>query len=550
MKKFLLMITMFLCMTPTVFGADYSSTVEYRSYSLSEMSTVLSLLTDMDIDLSEYSNTSELNSYILNENHGKFIISYRPSATSDDVFPAFLFNTNGKTNSPAQWQYRNYYDIQVLMPYFNYFLNKMYVIDYKNNKVDIVQYPANYFDEQNINIYSPVGEKLKLSTSGVTSDEFFSVDYQSRMFFDFVNWYSGAWYGVENATSSSYSPTTSEPLNGKVIEPEPEFTPDTIDSAYGYLWSPSAPAGDIEVNLDYKEQNQLIHGEHFIGSALQSTFVFYYYSGDDIISFNDYVTRNAYLNTDYGTWYDFYIEPQNLEYLPNNTNFYLNIYATLGENTATVVKDFLAFHTVDNSSGGTGGDTESGDTDENIQENIQNGIVQGNTEYWGSSGDLTGEKQEELISGKVDELTEQISGDLAENEIFGILQKYENKIFGGFTGEEDFKIEWNDISYMGAVLIPKGEINFSQMCRENETLGNVKTTINIILGFFLLSNCVIYLYNLLLATLGIDNPYLYETPPEQVETVTFDTNMNTGETMMTQTTKKRDGTTFRLRRKL
>lgn len=153
-----------------------------------------------------------------------------------------------------------------------------------------------------------------------------------------------------------------------------------------------------------------------------------------------------------------------------------------------------------------------------IAQSTQTGFVSGNKEFWGSSGDLSGDEQEELISGKIDELTNTLSGDLAENEIFGILQTYEDKLFGGFTGEEDFVISWNDINYNGQRLIPSGEVNFSKICRENEALGNVKSTINIILTFIILMNIVIYMYNLLLATLGIDNPYLYEKPVGSVTT--------------------------------
>lgn len=531
MKKFLLMITIFLCVTPTVFGATsiYNS-FEPETWSQNTFNQYANAVM----------NTSNLDYYSMANNNDEFI-----TALSDSCYKVMrnkngnlFFGSNGRQLSIDYDSSDGFYT-----PWMNYFTFNV----------------TNQSMTYSYNIYDM---KLTFANSGLDNyDDYYSLNYLKTAVPEFYPVICGKVYSF---TFDAY-------VNETPVEPEPEILPDTIDSIYGYLWSPST-SGNVEINLDYKEQNQLIHGEHFIGSALQSTFVFYYYSGDEIISFNDYVTRNAYLSTDYGTWYDFYIEPQNLEYLPSNTNFYLNIYATLNDNTATVIKDFLAFHTVDNSSGGTGGDA-SGDNGDytgqlnqiegslnnienkipssgDIEQATQNGVVQGSTEYWGSSGDLTGEKQEELISGKVDELTEQISGDLAENEIFGILQTYEDKIFGSFIGEEDFKISWNDVSYMNSVIIPKGEINFSEMCRENETLANIKTTINIILGFFLLSNCVIYLYNLLLATLGIDNPYLYETPPEQVETVTYDTNINTGKTTEIKTVKNRNGPTFRTRRKL
>lgn len=188
-------------------------------------------------------------------------------------------------------------------------------------------------------------------------------------------------------------------------------------------------------------------------------------------------------------------------------------------------------------------------TSGDIKEATTQGTVQGNKDYWGNNEDLNGENQEELIEGKVDELIETVSGDLNKNEIFNILETYEKKLFGSFTGQQDFKISWNDIKYMGATLIPKGEINFSEICRENETLGKVKTTVNIILGFLLLLNCIKYLYNLLLATLGIDNPYLYEKP-EDTTSVTYYTNTKTGKTYENTTMKRKDGKTFKYRREL
>lgn len=542
MKKFLLMITIFLCVTPTVFGAEryqYNTSWDDEYLGLENIQMIL-----------DYFGTTD--SGYLTSLYDKFVYSFSkikeiyPNVKLYDLyFYKYSYHTY---DSSIAYTVSNGFSKNESLPYINlipgtFSTNVNWTTDV-NSTGTIAQ--SDYFN----NSGGLSTARSSVNTSSFTVNEVENEDYVllNGGMTTFASTYSILYDNQKAYISNSlpgllisqneYISTDVEP------EPEPEIIPDTIDSTYGYLWSPSA--SDVEINLDYKEQNQLIHGEHFIGSALQSTFVFYYYSGDDIVSFNDYVTRNVYLNTDFGTWYDFYIEPENLEYLPSNTNFYLNIYATLNDNTATVVKDFLAFHTVDNSGGG---DIESGDNNENIQESIQNGIVQGNTEYWGSSGDLNGEKQEELISGKVDELTEQISGDLAENEIFGILKTYEDKIFGSFIGEEDFKISWNDVSYMNSVIIPKGEVNFSEMCRENETLANIKTTINIILGFFLLSNCVIYLYNLLLATLGIDNPYLYETPPEEVNTVTYDTNINSGVTTEIKTSRKRDGTTFRTRRK-
>lgn len=202
-----------------------------------------------------------------------------------------------------------------------------------------------------------------------------------------------------------------------------------------------------------------------------------------------------------------------------------------GDTPGTTIPDYN--EKLDNIQSGINNIENKIPTSGDIQQSTTAGVIQGNTDYWGSSGDLGGENQEELINNKIDELTDSLSGDLLENEIFGILQKYEDKIFGSFIGEEDFVISWNDVSYMGSVLIPSGEVNFSKMCRDNEALGNVKNVVNIILTFTILMNLVIYLYNLLLATLGIDNPYLYEKPVGSVTVAEYTD--ESGRTFVTQT---------------
>lgn len=88
------------------------------------------------------------------------------------------------------------------------------------------------------------------------------------------------------------------------------------------------------------------------------------------------------------------------------------------------------------------------------------------------------------------------------------------------------------------------------MARENEALKNVKTTLNIIMSAFLAWGLIKHIWNLVLATLGIDNPYLYETTPNETVSVTYDTNFKTGKTIETKTFRKKDGTTHRHRKEI
>ena len=55
------------------------------------------------------------------------------------------------------------------------------------------------------------------------------------------------------------------------------------------------------------------------------------------------------------------------------------------------------------------------------------------------------------------------------------------------------------------------------MARTIPIIGTIKTTLNVIISAFLGFNLIRYLYNLILSTLGIDNPYLYEQNKEKTE---------------------------------
>lgn len=102
-----------------------------------------------------------------------------------------------------------------------------------------------------------------------------------------------------------------------------------------------------------------------------------------------------------------------------------------------------------------------------------------------------------------------------------------------FQGEEDFKIEWNSVQYMGKDLIPAGEINFTEICEEEPFL-YIKYLVNTIVSFGILISLIQQIYNLTLSTLGIDNPYLYED-----ENYMMSTDMVTGEHKFRKTKTRR-----------
>lgn len=61
-------------------------------------------------------------------------------------------------------------------------------------------------------------------------------------------------------------------------------------------------------------------------------------------------------------------------------------------------------------------------------------------------------------------------------------------------------------------------MNFSKIARETPIIGQIKTTLNIILSGFLTLNILRYIYNLILTTLGIDNPFVIENEKQKIKT--------------------------------
>lgn len=158
----------------------------------------------------------------------------------------------------------------------------------------------------------------------------------------------------------------------------------------------------------------------------------------------------------------------------------------------------------------------SGDT-----QKVVGAINSANENYWGKSGDLTGEKQEEEIENNVNEIIGSLSGDLAENQVIKMLDDAEKGFIDKFSNRDapeqffDLKFEWDDIKYEGITLIEAGELNISKICRENETMGVVKGYIQVIAGFAIIMNILKTIYNLILTAMGIIQPQLnmqYETP--------------------------------------
>lgn len=159
----------------------------------------------------------------------------------------------------------------------------------------------------------------------------------------------------------------------------------------------------------------------------------------------------------------------------------------------------------------------------NIKENIPTSgeiagaTTQGNKDFWGNKDEMSEEDYENQISDGINDSMDQITGELEQNEVFNSIAIAEQKIIDLFLEEpEDFKISWQDVKYLEKTLVPAGEINFSQMCRENEALGRVKNTLNIIVSAMISLSLFRYIFNLIMVTLGIDHPLILETEKDDI----------------------------------
>lgn len=151
---------------------------------------------------------------------------------------------------------------------------------------------------------------------------------------------------------------------------------------------------------------------------------------------------------------------------------------------------------------------------QNIQATIS-AINNANSNYWGSGDDLDGDKQQDDISDNFNNIINSLSGDLSQNETFTAIENIENGFFDLFRNQQtetvyDLAFEWDNFEYNGVVLIPAGSINISQMCRDNVQLGYIQGIIRVVFNFEVAITLIYQIWNLILATLGIDNPYLYE----------------------------------------
>lgn len=94
----------------------------------------------------------------------------------------------------------------------------------------------------------------------------------------------------------------------------------------------------------------------------------------------------------------------------------------------------------------------------------------------------------------------------------------------------DFVINWDAIKLnltffngdplVSGEVIPSGDVNFSKLCRDNETLGNIKGYLNTIIGFSFLFMLLFEYYKILLYCLGVSSELVNLADHVEEDTVT------------------------------
>lgn len=457
--------------------------------------------------------------------------------------------------------------------------NRIYVCLYKEN--DTTQVIYEFKDHSSTGVYYLI---LNINTSNGTIT--LNKDWT------FKKGTSGTYFSTFTQSDNSVSSVT-----GFYLFNNRNFNYNAINSRlyfnYGSYneFTPSSTDITIAHNLS-GDTSYLLNKEFIIGKNYNTSIEYYYIeNGEKIYLTNNEISTWAN-DINYGTLYDPYVTSDNIGKLKDKTDYYMDVKITSRLYNTSFSRDVVlnqkiltTNHTVNNDteSDDTGGGTitPSGDipgdtpgiTTPNYNEkldNIQTGItnienkiptsgdiiqagVNANKDYWGTSVDVSSGDFEDDVSGMITDIMDTASGELTDNEVFDALNKAEIGFINAISGQaDDFKISWNDVIYMNTKLIPAGEVNFSKMARENETLGKVKEYLNIIASAMLGLSLIKYIYNLILATLGIDNPYLYDgnsQEKEATETVTYTTNFKTGKTIETKT-RKEGNTRFVNRREI
>lgn len=182
-------------------------------------------------------------------------------------------------------------------------------------------------------------------------------------------------------------------------------------------------------------------------------------------------------------------------------------------------------------------------------EAIKDAQVEGNKDYWGNENDLNQEEFETQIETELNITMDIMSGEISQNQIFESLQGAENGFLNFFKEKQnegfyDLAFSWPDIKYMDSTLIPAGGFNISEMCREIPELGQLQSLIRVIFNFSVAVALIKQIYNLILSTLGIDNPYLYEESDMEMETFN---DLDAGTTYVTYSGTTTDGHRYRIR---
>lgn len=120
-----------------------------------------------------------------------------------------------------------------------------------------------------------------------------------------------------------------------------------------------------------------------------------------------------------------------------------------------------------------------------------------------------------MESGDVQDIIDEMKANIKIDDIGDMSG--EIAILNTLTGEpSDFIIAWNPTSYMGKVIIPSGEINFSQKVREVPALQTTQNWLRIIMGYSVSIVLLSEIFFTILKVLGV-SVSIYDQHNEEIE---------------------------------
>ena len=229
-----------------------------------------------------------------------------------------------------------------------------------------------------------------------------------------------------------------------------------------------------------------------------------------------------------------------LNTIHGSNNYYIDMYYS-GDIIYTSDTFQISYSGGGSSGGSTSGDSPGGSSIDLTETNNKIDNVASKIDTTNAlliSGDKKATERDNFWRDTYNNLFTLNSGDVADiyNDIAGALSSGDSLIVAYQPIQDlleaepsDFVIRWGNIPILLTInngvaltsgdLITSGEINFSQMARDNSTLGTIKFWVNTIISFSLFYLCLFEIYKIILYILG-QTPSLVEAVTSDEESTT------------------------------